>query len=159
MIARQDYAGPITKSAEAMFARIERSAHRAALRTADDQPRVARPMSLIRQVVHGLGLTMTVLRHWEDAGVIAFARVRGRRVVDEAALECLRTVVELRRAGFSVKEIARISDTLPPTAQAMRAALQARQDTNQAARRTRSSGPAPRAAPQPDGAFLSGQHP
>ena len=159
MIARDDYAGPITKSAQAMFDRFERMAQRAARQGAGGPLRTPRPPSPIRQAVHGLGLTITAVRHWEDAGVIAFARVRGRRVVDEAALECLRTVVELRRAGFSVKEIARISDTLPPTAQAMRAALQARQDTNQAARRTRSSGPAPRAAPQPDGAFLSGQHP
>ena len=136
MIARQDYAGPITKSAEAMFARIERSAHRAALRTTDDQPRVARPMSLIRQVVHGLGLTMTVLRHWEDAGVIAFGRERGRRIVDDEAIERLRTVVQLRRAGFSVREITWISDTLPPTTQAMRAALTARQDYLEAARKT-----------------------
>ena len=130
MIARHDYAGPLTKSAEAMFARAERSARRAGGQMSRD----ARPASPIRRAVEGLGLTMTILRHWEDAGVIAFARSRGRRVVDDAALERLRTVAQLRRAGFTIKEIAWISDTLPPSVPAMRRALQARTDHIESAR-------------------------
>src|SRR5688572_6131648 len=99
MIARHDYAGPVTKSAEAMFARAERSARRAGDKATGQASRDVRPVSPIRLAVEGLGLTMTILRHWEDAGVIAFARSRGRRVVDDAALERLRTVAQLRRAG------------------------------------------------------------
>lgn len=134
MIARHDYAGPLTKSAEAMFARAERSARRAGDKATGQASRDVRPVSPIRLAVEGLGLTMTILRHWEDAGVIAFARSRGRRVVDDAALERLRTVAQLRRAGFTIKEIAWISDTLPPSVPAMRRALQARADHVESAR-------------------------
>lgn len=126
MTTRSDYYGPITKSAEAMFARAERSARRSNPQNERQTPHTARPTSPIRQAVHGLGLTMTTLRHWEDAGVVAFERAKGRRVVDDAALERLRTVVQLRLAGFSIREISWISDTLPPTAAAMRRALQGR---------------------------------
>ena len=131
MIARHDYAGPVTKSAEAMFARAERSARRAGGKATGQ---AVRPVSPIRLAVEGLGLTMTILRHWEDAGVIAFARDRGRRVIDAAALERLATVAQLRRAGFTIKEIAWISDTLPPSVPAMRRALRAREDHRESAR-------------------------
>ncbi len=129
MIVRDDYAGPITKSAEAMFARADRRARRSDPNRADvEKPREIRPASPIRCAVQELGLTMATLRHWEDVGVIAFERARGRRVVDEGALEGLRTVAQLRRAGFTIKEIAWLCDTLPPTVPAMRRALTSRLD-------------------------------
>jgi DNA-binding transcriptional MerR regulator len=85
----------------------------------------------IHQAIGALGLTVTILRRWEDARVIVFERRQGRRVVDEAALERLRILAELRRARFTIKEIAWISDTLPPSLAAMRRALQARLDTRE----------------------------
>ena len=134
MIARSDYAGPITKSAEAMFARAERNGRRSNTNGADRAVGGARPISPIRQAIHELGLTMTMLRQWEDAGVIAFERAKGRRVVDEAALEHLRTVAQLRRAGFTIKQIGWISDTLPPSVPAMHRALQTRLEQLEIAR-------------------------
>ena len=135
MIARGDYAGPITKAAEAMFARAERHARRSSPEGASAAPRRrARPLSPLHLAVRRLGLSLTTVRHWEDAGVIGFERSAGRRVIDEAALERLRTVAQLRRAGFTIKEIAWIADTLPPTVPQMRQALQARLDHRAAAR-------------------------
>jgi len=134
MIPRNEYVGPLTKSAEAMFARAERSARRAA-RTANAKTlHSPRPPSPIRQAVNALGLSMAILRHWEDAGVIGFERRQGRRIVDDAALDCLRNVAALRRAGFAIKEIAWISDILPPPAAALRDALQAHLAQREAAR-------------------------
>ena len=88
----------------------------------------------IHRAIGALGLTVTILRRWEDARVIVFERRRGRRIVDEAALERLRILAELRRARFTIKEIAWISDTLPPNVPAMRRALQARLDSLERAR-------------------------
>ena len=88
----------------------------------------------IHQAIGALGLTVTILRRWEDARVIVFERRQGRRIVDEAALERLRILAELRRARFTIREIAWISDTLPPSVPAMRRALQARLDTLEMAR-------------------------
>ncbi len=130
MIARGDYVGPLTKSAEAMFARAERRARRAAGMDAATQAssgRDARPASVLRDAVDQLGLKISTLRQWEDAGIIAFERRKGRRIVDAAALERLALVAKLRRAGFSVREIAWLSDTLPPNAAILRDALEARQ--------------------------------
>ena len=134
MIARNHYAGPITKSAEAMFARAERRARRSTAHADNGVVRAARPISPIRQAVEKLGLTMSLVRQWEDAGVIAFERDKGRRVIDEAAVERLAAVIQLRRAGFSIKQIVWISDTLPPPLPAMRRALQARQSHIETAR-------------------------
>ena len=131
MIARGDYAGPITKSAEAMFARAERAKADPAKGARRSS---ARPKSPIREAMDRLGLTVTALRNWESAGIIAFRRVNGRRLVDETALECLAAVIALRRAGFSIRQISWISDTLPPTAAAMRKALQVRESQVVAAR-------------------------
>jgi DNA-binding transcriptional MerR regulator len=88
----------------------------------------------IHQAIGELGLTITVLRRWEDARVIVFERRRGRRIVDDAAFERLRILAELRRARFTIREIAWISNTLPPSIPAMRQALQARLDTLEQAR-------------------------
>jgi DNA-binding transcriptional MerR regulator len=128
MISRNDYAGPITKSAEAMFARAERRARRNAPRASFGASRAARPASPVEQALGALGLSLATLRHWEEVGVVQFERRGGRRVFDEAALEAVRTVAQLRRAGFSIKQIAWISDTLPPSVAAMRQELQDRQD-------------------------------
>ena len=129
MITRDKYMGPVTKSAEAMFARADRLAAR---KDFGDRarPRTVRATapSLIRQVLHELGLTITTLRLWEDAGIVGFERQRGQRLADEAGLERLRMVVRLRRKGFSVREIAWISEVLPPTVEAMQAALADRTD-------------------------------
>ena len=127
MITRNDYAGPVTKSAEAMFARAERRTNPQNTsptdRTAKAKPRSP---SALRQVIEALGLSTTIIRRWEEAGVVAFERRGGRVVVDETTRETLATVVELRRAGFTVKEITWISDAGPPSVPAMRQALQAR---------------------------------
>ncbi|CAN5237778.1 hypothetical protein BH10PSE4_BH10PSE4_01750 [soil metagenome] len=153
MISRRDYAGPITKSAEAMFERAERQAGRiaaqaalkAALRAAPKAaPKEVRPTRTFPRALalpappptppsadlalEALGPSMSTLRNWEDAGIIAIERRSGRRVVDEAALEAIQTITLLRRAGFSIKQIAWLSDTLPPSVEAMQRALNDRQD-------------------------------
>ncbi len=128
MISRSDYVGPLTKSAQAMFDRAERHARRIAARAAPKTARPSRQGSPIEAVINALGLTITVLRHWEDVGLIAFERKNGRRVIDEDGLERLRTVALLRRAGFSIKQIAWLSDTLPPSLETLRRALRDRQD-------------------------------
>jgi DNA-binding transcriptional MerR regulator len=125
MIARSDYVGPITKSAEAMFARAERRAKVGPTEPARQSP--SRPKSPIHQALGKLGLTLAMLRSWESAGIIEFRRASGRRLVDDDTLECLAAVIALRRAGFTIRQISWISDTLPPTAAAMRQALQVRQ--------------------------------
>lgn len=125
MIARRDYAGPMTKSAEAMFARALRQAKRLAPQS-DRAPRDARSLSPIRKALNDLGLAMTTIRHWEDAGIIGFKRANGRRIVDQDAIDCLATVIQLRRAGLTIRQIREISDTLPPPLSAMRLALQTR---------------------------------
>ncbi|CAN5473802.1 hypothetical protein BH10PSE3_BH10PSE3_42990 [soil metagenome] len=132
MIARSDYVGPITKSAEAMFARAERRAKVGQTETARQSP--ARQKSLIQQALDKLGLTLATLRSWESAGIVEFRRASGRRLVDDDTLECLAAVIALRRAGFTIRQISWISDTLPPSAAAMRQALQVRQDHTVAAR-------------------------
>lgn len=135
MIARSDYVGPLTKSAEAMFDRAERQVRRNVPKGTGDKSGSGRPASPAQLAVNELGLSRTVLRHWEDVGIVAFERSGGRLVIDEAALECLRTVAQLRRAGFTIKEIIWISDTLPPSVSDMRRALQARLDRIEDARR------------------------
>ena len=153
MIPRSEYVGPVTKSAEAMFVRAERQAQRL-----DPEARArqaaARPISPIREALNGLGLTMTTLRRWEEAGLVAFERRRGRRIVDAAAVEHMRMVAQLRRAGFSIKAIAWMSETVPPGLPAMRSALQERLDHAEAARagtvaRARAAGPIARGRPGP----------
>lgn len=121
MIAREDYVGPITKSAKAMFERAERQARREAGRS-----QTQRSLSPIRQAVHALGLTMTAVRLWEEAGAIVFERRGGQRLIDAAALERLSMVLQLRQAGLTVRQIAQISDNGPPSPDDMRRALQSR---------------------------------
>ena len=125
MIARGDYAGPITKAAEAMFARAERRARAGSPKATGPSP--LRPDSPVHQALDKLGLTLTMLRNWESAGIVEFRRVNGRRLVDDDVLECLAAIISLRRAGFTIRQIGWISDTLPPSAAAMRRALQMRE--------------------------------
>lgn len=127
MIARDHYAGPMTKSAQAMFARAERRAQ--------GRVQVAeRALSPVRAAVNSLGLTLPLLQRWEDAGLIAFERRRGKRLIDEAAMTHLSMVASLRRAGFTIKEIAWLSDTTPPPIEVMRAALSAQLQRREVAR-------------------------
>lgn len=148
MISRRDYVGPITKSSEAMFKRAERQASRIETQAAPKvasraapkaTPKKVRPIRTFPRVLappappppspsadlalEALGLSMSTLRNWEDAGIIAIERRSGRRIVDEAALEAIQTITLLRRAGFSIKQIAWLSDTLPPSIEAMQRAL------------------------------------
>lgn len=132
MIARDDYVGPVTKSAQAMFARAERRAKGGLAETA--RPSASRPKSPIQQALDKLGLTLAMLRNWESVGIVEFRRARGRRLVDDETLECLSAIIALRRAGFTIRQISWISDTLPPSASAMRQALEARQGQALAAR-------------------------
>lgn len=132
MTGRDDYVGPITKSAEAMFARAERRAGTSPGKATGRSP--SRPKSAVHQALEKLGLSLTVLRGWEDAGIVAFQRANGRRLLDDDILECLAAVISLRRAGFTIRQIAWISDTLPPSAAAMRQALQMRESQITAAR-------------------------
>ena len=144
MIARDDYAGPITKSAEAMFDRVERLARRTAAKGAPKDVRPAhkpappithphlcppsRPALALTLALDALGLSISTLRNWENAGIVALERRGGRRVFDEAALAALRTITVLRHAGFSIKQIAWLSDTLPPGVETMLRGLRDRQD-------------------------------
>lgn len=134
MISRRDYAGPMTKSAQAMFARAERQAKRAGGNSGSEP--VVRPPSPLAVALQRLGLTMTMVRHWEEAGIVAFKRVGGRRIIDDDSLERLTTVLQLRRAGFTIRQITWTSDTLPPPASAMRRALEARQSQMEIGRAT-----------------------
>lgn len=134
MISRSDYAGPMTKSAQAMFARAERQAKRAGGNSSSEP--VVRPPSPLAEALERLGLTMTMVRHWEEAGIVALKRVGGRRIIDDNALECLTTILQLRRAGFTIRQMAWISDTLPPPVSAMRHALEARQSQMKITRAT-----------------------
>jgi hypothetical protein len=127
MIPRRDYAGPITKSARAMFARADRRARRF-VPAPGLQAAPVRPRTAIRLAVDRLGLTMATLRRWEDAGLVSFERRRGRRVFDEAVIECLAVVAQLRRAGLSIKQIGWTSDTAPPSLRALKRALEVLHD-------------------------------
>lgn len=126
MIARNEYGGPITKSAEAMFARAERKARLADHAVQGQGALRRRPASAMREACEALGLSLTVVRHWEDAGAVAFTRQAGRRVIDDAAIEQLKAILALRRAGFGVKQIAWLAKDRPPTVAEMRQALDAR---------------------------------
>lgn len=132
MIARSDYVGPITKSAEAMFARAERLAAPKAAKS--EHKRARRRKSAAQLALEALGVSAAVLRNWEGAGILELPRIGGRRVVDKASIDCINLIMALRRAGFTIREIGWISDTLPPSATAMSQALQARQKRVQAAR-------------------------
>ncbi|MBO9557101.1 MAG: MerR family transcriptional regulator [Caulobacter sp.] len=132
MIARSDYVGPITKSAEAMFARAERLAISKASKPMRRSAR--RPKSPTRQALEALGVSPAVLRGWEGAGIVELPRIGGRRVIDQESIDCITVIMALRRAGFTIREISWISDTLPPSAAAMKQALQARLDQVQTAR-------------------------
>ena len=133
MITRDQYKGPLTKAAEAMFARAERLArHRDLAHQVRKRSVRARPVSPIRTVLQALGLTAASLRHWEEAGIVEFERRKGQRLIDEAALERLQMVVQLRREGFSVREIAWLAEVLPPDVEAMQAALAGRRSANAA---------------------------
>ncbi|HQR87746.1 MAG TPA: MerR family transcriptional regulator [Caulobacter sp.] len=117
-----------------MFARAERRAKRAGPKPSGEP--VARPPSPFSQALQRLGLTATMVRHWEEAGIVEFKRVGGRRIIDDNALECLTTILQLRRAGFTIRQITWTSDILPPTVSAMRHALEARQGLTEIARAT-----------------------
>lgn len=134
MIARDDYAGPITKSAEAMFARAGRKARLADPAARGHGGMRPRPPSPMRLAIEALGLSLAVVRHWEDAGAVAFTRQAGRRVIDDAAIERLKAVLALRRAGFGVKDIVWLAQDRPPTVAEMRQALAARTAQTLAAR-------------------------
>lgn len=132
MIARSDYVGPTTKSAEAMFARAERQAISKAPKPM--RKRARRPKSSAQQALDALGVSPAVLRAWEGAGIVELPRVGRRRVVDAASADCITAIMALRRAGFTIREISWISDTLPPSAAAMKRALQARLERVETAR-------------------------
>jgi DNA-binding transcriptional MerR regulator len=134
MIARSDYVGPLTKSAEAMFARAERQAGPKVAKP--PRKRASRAKSSAQLALETLGVSAAVLRNWEGAGILELPRVGGRRVVDKASIDCINVIMALRRAGFTIREISWICDTLPPSAAAMNRALQARLDQVQAARET-----------------------
>jgi DNA-binding transcriptional MerR regulator len=120
MIRREDYRGPLTKSAQAMFCRLERNTGARAVKS--------QPPSPVRRLMNNLGLSMAVLRHWEDVGVIALGRRDGKRVIGLDHLECILLVRQLRRAGFSLRQIAWLCPEGPPSGPVMREALAARSD-------------------------------
>lgn len=120
MIAREAYVGPITKSAEAMFERAERRARRLRGESASHRSS-ARPS--IWAEIRTLGLSRSVVRQWEEAGVVAFDRRKDQRVVDPAAVDRLRAVLQLRKSGWSLKQIAALSQLGAPDANALVKAL------------------------------------
>ncbi|MEW6392143.1 MAG: MerR family transcriptional regulator [Pseudomonadota bacterium] len=104
-----------------MFARAERRARRARGEAAR-----ASPASAVTRFLAKLGLSASTLRRWEEAGVVAFERRAGRRLLTDEALERVRLVARMRREGFSVREIAWCSPAVPPSLEHLRAALDAR---------------------------------
>lgn len=82
--------------------------------------------SPIHQALLDAGLTMTTLRHWENAGIIVFARKAGRRIVDEEAVARLKALNQMRRAGFTVRQIIGLSPDAPPSLAQMRNAVERR---------------------------------
>lgn len=137
MIAREDYVGPITKAAEAMFVRAERRARGVAASGTGSFRRTTQPIaSAIHQALLDAGLTMSTLRHWENAGVIDFPRQAGRRQVDDDAVARLKAVIALRRVGFTVRQISWLSADGPPSLREMHDALATRTALVQAGRNT-----------------------
>lgn len=127
MIPREDYRGPLTKSAQAMFARAER---RKGLAGAPPPPtrrvggRKKAGRSPAERALAEIGMTRARLRQWEDFGLITLDRAPGRhRVVDAQVIEHLRLICALRRCGLSLREIAWLSPEGPPTADRLRREL------------------------------------
>lgn len=71
-----------------------------------------------------LGIEASVLRHWEQVGVLTVRRdANGYRIYDDDALEQARTVLKLRRVGLSLPEVAA---AMAPTKSAAQAVVRAK---------------------------------
>lgn len=127
MIAREDYRGPLTKAAQAMFERADRR------RGLDSGVCPAPPRRLRKgassrsaaeRALAEIGMSRSRLRQWEEFGVIELRRSRGRhRIVDGRLLDHLRLILALRSAGYSLRDIAHLSQDGPPTAETLRRRL------------------------------------
>jgi DNA-binding transcriptional MerR regulator len=130
--------GPKTKAAIAL---LERHRRRGAQRLRDAQaaPKLRTPepatkrsphqipptASTISDASRQLGLTMRAIRLYEDMGLISCSRgVKNARILDESAKARLRTVVELKRMGLTISEIADLLPESTPRSPALRARLE-----------------------------------
>ncbi|MCL2665523.1 MAG: MerR family transcriptional regulator [Defluviitaleaceae bacterium] len=64
-------------------------------------------LTAIGKAAADFGISSRTLRHWEAEGLIKCARdaQSGRRVYDEDAIRCIRTIDVLRRLDFSLAEV------------------------------------------------------
>lgn len=63
-------------------------------------------MSTIRQLARRYGLTLRALRFYEDRGLLTPHRVGAARYYDERAITRLERILEGKRLGFTLSEIA-----------------------------------------------------
>jgi DNA-binding transcriptional MerR regulator len=125
MITREDYRGPLTKAAQAMFARADRQRGLASAALPARPKRPGRPSaSAAVRALAEVGMTRSRLRQWEDFGVIQLRRGIGRhRIVDARVIENLRLIFALRAKGFTLGEIAALSPEGAPTLETLRVHL------------------------------------
>lgn len=118
--------GPRTKAAIALFERKRRALPHAS-RPPQPRPEFTPPPNPIRtstapcgRAAHGvvssisavceqLGLSLRTVRYYEEIGLIACGRgERNSRTLDQDAKSRLREVIELKKIGFSLREIINI---------------------------------------------------
>lgn len=113
--------GPRTKAALALLERHRRRGARQSGRPPSPKPAKPEPapstlarrgapvVSTISDVSRQLGLTMRAIRLYEEMGLIACGRgVKNARTLDEAAKARLRRIVDFKRLGLTISEIADI---------------------------------------------------
>jgi DNA-binding transcriptional MerR regulator len=129
--------GPRTKAAIALLERHRRRGARqprdvqATLQSRTPKPvtlsshKIGPTASTISDASRQLGLTMRAIRLYEDMGLIRCSRgAKNIRILDEPAKARLRTIVELKRLGLTISEIADLLADAKPRASALRAHLE-----------------------------------
>lgn len=87
--------------------------------------RIGPTASTISDASRQLGLTMRAIRLYEDMGLIRCSRgAKNIRILDEPAKARLRTIVELKRLGLTISEIAALLTEAAPRSPALRARLE-----------------------------------
>jgi DNA-binding transcriptional MerR regulator len=74
--------------------------------TNETSPIATDEMSTIRQIARRYGVTLRALRFYEDRGLLKPHRVGAARLYDERSVTRLETILEGKRLGFTLAEIA-----------------------------------------------------
>ena len=139
MISREAYRGPLTKSALAMFERVDRRngvTHDPPASVAvstPSPPPVRRPRgagparrSTPTRLLAEIGMSRSRLRQWDELGLIEMRRgPGGHRVVDARVIEHLRLICALRRLGLGLRQVGWLSPEGPPTLELLQRELAA----------------------------------